>query len=187
MDRRAFLGSLAGLIAAPLHPQAQRAGTARPGGNVTGLTIGHFELVMEKRLELRKETLPGVSHVAILWGVGNADRTAPLSAAARSLKLQLQHLDVTNADFESAFTTAKKAGAGAVMLVESPRTVVNRARIAELGRKHRLPVMSQFSRLVEAAGTKSFRPSISHPYRSAASHNGKDPTCHNTRRRPTTQ
>jgi len=43
------------------------AGLARPGGNVTGLTIGQFELVMEKRLELLKETLPGVSHVAILW------------------------------------------------------------------------------------------------------------------------
>ena len=86
------------------------AGLARPGGNVTGLTIGQFELVMEKRLELLKETLPGVRHVAILWGVGTADRTAPLSAAARTLKLQLQHLDVTNADFDGAFTTAKKAG-----------------------------------------------------------------------------
>jgi putative ABC transport system substrate-binding protein len=145
------------------------AGLARPGGNVTGLTIGQFELVMEKRLELLKETLPGVSHVAILWGVGNADRTAPLSAA-RSLKLQLQHLDVTNADFESAFTTAKKAGVGAVMLVESPRTVVNRARIAELGLKHRLPVMSQFSRLVEAGGLMSYGPDLSDLFRRAASY-----------------
>ena len=146
------------------------AGLARPGGNVTGLTIGQFELVMEKRLELLKETLPGVSHVAILWGVGNADRTAPLSAAARSLKLQLQHLDVTNADFEGAFTTAKKAGAGAVMLVESPRTVVNRARIAELGLKHRLPVMSQFSRLVEAGGLMSYGPDLSDLFGRAASY-----------------
>ena len=146
------------------------AGLARPGGNVTGLTIGQFELVMEKRLELLKETLPGVSHVAILWGVGNADRTAPLSAAARHLKLQLQHLDVTNADFEGAFTTAKKAGAGAVMLVESPRTVVNRARIAELGRKHRLPVMSQFSRLVEEGGLMSYGPDLSDLFGRAASY-----------------
>jgi len=84
------------------------AGLARPGGNVTGLTIGQFELVMEKRLELLKETLPGISHVAILWGVGTADRTASLSAAARSLKLQLQHLDITSADFEGAFTDGKE-------------------------------------------------------------------------------
>ena len=146
------------------------AGLARPGGNVTGLTIGQFELVMEKRLELLKETLPGVSHVAILWGIGTADRTAPLSAAARSLKLQLQHLDVMNADFDGAFTTAKRAGAGAVMLVESPRTVVNRTRIAELGLKHRLPVMSQFSRLVEAGGLMSYGPDLSDLFGRAASY-----------------
>ena len=146
------------------------AGLARPGGNVTGLTIGQFELVMEKRLELLKEALPGVSHVAILWDVGNDDRTASLSAAARSLKLHLQHLDVTNADFEGAFTTAKKAGAGAVMLVESPRTVVNRARIAELGFKHRLPVMSQFSRLVEAGGLMSYGPDLGDLFGRAASY-----------------
>jgi putative ABC transport system substrate-binding protein len=146
------------------------AGLARPGGNVTGLTIGQFELVMEKRLELLKETLPGVSHVAILWGIGTADRTAPLSAAARSLKLPLQHLDVMNADFDGAFTTAKRAGAGAVMLVESPRTVVNRTRIAELGLKHRLPVMSQFSRLVEAGGLMSYGPDLSDLFGRAASY-----------------
>jgi putative ABC transport system substrate-binding protein len=149
------------------------AGHARPGGNVTGLTIGQLELVTEKRLELLKETLPGISHVAILWDVkpvGDADRTAPLSAAARSLKLQLQHLDVTSADYERAFTTAKKAGAGAVMLVESPRTVVNRTRIAELGLKHRLPVMSQFSRLVEAGGLMSYGPDLSDLFGRAASY-----------------
>jgi len=159
-----------GMIASTDPRAVGAAGLARPGGNVTGLTIGQFELVMEKRLELLKETLPGVSHVAILWGVGTADRTAPLSAAARSLKLQLQHLDVTNADFDGAFTTAKKAGAGAVMLVESPRTVVNRARIAELGLKHRLPVMSQFSRLVEAGGLMSYGPDLSDLFGRAASY-----------------
>src|SRR5216683_4204338 len=149
------------------------AGLARPGGNVTGLTIGQLELVTEKRLELLKETLPGISHVAILWDVkpaGNADRTAPLSAAARSLKLQLQHLDVTSADYERAFTAAKKAGAGAVVLMESPRTVVNRTLIAALGLKHRLPVMSQFSLLVEAGGLMSYGPDLSDLFARAASY-----------------
>ena len=149
------------------------AGLARPGGNVTGLTIGQPELVTEKRLGLLKETLPGVSRVAILWDVKpvkGSDRTALLSAPARSLKLQLQHLDVTSADFDGAFTTAKKAGAGAVMLVESPRTVVNRWRIADLGLKHRLPVMSQFSRLVEAGGLMSYGPDLSDLFGRAASY-----------------
>ena len=149
------------------------AGLARPGGNVTGLTIGQPELVTEKRLELLKETLPGISHVAILWDVkpfGDADRTAPLSAAARSLKLQLQNLDVTGIDFERAFSTAKKAGAGAVVLMESPRTVVNRTLIAALGLKHRLPVMSQFRLLVEAGGLMSYGPDLSDLFARAASY-----------------
>jgi putative ABC transport system substrate-binding protein len=161
------------MIGSPDPRAVGAAGFARPGGNVTGLTIGQLELVTEKRLELIKETLPGVSHVAILWDVklaGSADRTAPLSAAARSLKLQLQHLDVTNADYEGAFTTARKVGAGAVVLMESPRTVVNRGRIAELGLKHRLPVMSQFSRLVEAGGLMSYGPDLSDLFGRAASY-----------------
>jgi putative ABC transport system substrate-binding protein len=161
------------MIAATDSRAVGAASLARPGGNVTGLTIGQPELVTEKRLELLKETLPGISHVAILWDVkpvGNADRTAPLSVAARALKLQLQHLDVTGIDFERAFTTAKKAGAGAVMLVESPRTVVNRTLIADLGLKHRLPVMSQFSRLVEAGGLVSYGPDLTDLFGRAAAY-----------------
>src|SRR6266849_3885806 len=149
------------------------AGLARPGGNVTGLTIGQFELVMEKRLELLKETLPGISHVAILWDVkpaGDGDRTAAFSLAGRSLKMHLQHLDVTGIDFEKAFTTARKAGAGAVVLMESPRTVGNRSVIAALGLKHRLPVMSQFRLLVEAGGLMSYGPDLSDLFARAASY-----------------
>jgi len=149
------------------------SGLARPGGNVTGLTIGQPELITEKRLELLKETLPGISHVAILVGVkpvGDADRTAALSAAARSLKLQLQNLDVTGIDFEKAFTTARRAGAQAVVLMESPRTVGNRAIIAALGLKHRLPVMSQFRLLVEAGGLMSYGPDLIDLFARAASY-----------------
>jgi putative ABC transport system substrate-binding protein len=137
------------------------------------LTIGQPELVTEKRLELLKETLPAVSHVAILWDVkpvGDGDRTAALSLAGRSLKMQLQHLDVTGIDFEKAFTTARKAGAGAVVLMESPRTVGNRSVIAALGLKHRLPVMSQFRLLVEAGGLMSYGPDLSDLFARAASY-----------------
>jgi putative ABC transport system substrate-binding protein len=149
------------------------AGFARPGGNVTGLTIGQPELVTEKRLELLKETLPAISHVAILWDVkpvGEGNRTAALAPAGQSLKMQLHHLDVTGIDFEKAFTTALKAGAGAVVLMESPRTVGNRAVIAALGLKHRLPVMSQFRLLVEAGGLMSYGPDLSDLFARAASY-----------------
>ena len=80
-----------------------------------------------------------------------------MDAAARVLRLRLQHFEVKNTSgFATAFATAKKDNAGAVLLVESPRAVANRVLIAELGIKHRLPIMSQFSRVVEAGGFMSY-------------------------------
>jgi putative ABC transport system substrate-binding protein len=160
------------MIASTDPRRAGAAGLAHPGGNLTGLTIGPVELVNGKRLELLKEALPGISRVAILWDVERASNPADaevLLAAARSLKLQLQHLDVTKvADFDPAFRAAKEGGAGAVVLVESPRAVVNRALIAHLALKYRLPVMSQFSRLVEAGGLISYGPDLSDLFGRAA-------------------
>jgi hypothetical protein len=105
--------------------------------------------------------------VAILWDVRDkAASETSLVADARVMKLELRQLDIANvADFERAFGTAKQWSAGAVLLVEGPRAVVNRALIAELALKHRLPVMGQFSRLVEAGGNprSSSWPSIGGP------------------------
>jgi len=162
------------MIAATNPLDVGAASLAHPGGNVTGLTIGQVELVHEKRLELLKEALPGINRVAILWDVtrvGETANTVAIQDAARSLKLQLQHLDVMSAaDFESAFRAARQRGAGALVLMESPRAVVNRALIAELALKHRMPVMSQFSRLVEAGGLMSYGPDLSDLFSRAASY-----------------
>ena len=127
---------------------------AHLSGNVTGLTIGQVEVVSQKRLQLLKEALPGISQVAVVWDVKRTKAGAdPVEAAARSLRLQLLQLDVASVDdFQRVFRAAKQGRAGAVMLIESPRAVVNRNFIGELALKHRLPVMSEFSRLVEAGG-----------------------------------
>ena len=141
------------------------AGLAHPGGNLTGLTIGQPEVVHGKRLELLKEALPGVRRVAVLWDVKGYEKGvgfAMLPAAAKSLGLELQQVDATAVGgFEGAFNAAARGRAGAVLLVESPRTVVHRALIAQLAVKHRLPVMSQFSRLVEEGGLMSYGPELS--------------------------
>jgi putative ABC transport system substrate-binding protein len=85
-----------------------------------------------------------------------------MAAAAKVLGLRLQHLDVDSAGgFGAAFATAKRDNAEAVLLVESPRAVANRVAVAEFGIKHRLPVMSQFSRIVEAGGLMSYGPDLS--------------------------
>src|SRR4029077_13657908 len=65
---------------------------------------------------------------------------------------------------------AKQGRAGAVMLIESPRAVVNRQLIADLALKHGLPVMSQFSRLVESGGLMSYGPDLSDLFGRAATY-----------------
>src|SRR5205814_229566 len=94
------------------------ASFARPGGNLTGVTIGPPELVLEKRLQLLKEALPAVSRVAVVWDVNRSaetSRTAPMATAARALGLRLQHLDVKSGrDFDATFAVAKTDNAECV-------------------------------------------------------------------------
>jgi putative ABC transport system substrate-binding protein len=149
------------------------ASFAHPGGNLTGLTIGPPEVTSEKRLQLIKEALPALARVAVLWDVERSAYSGPtvamMTAAARVLGVRLLHLDVkTSSNFAPAFAAAKRDHAEAVLLVESPRAVANRAAIAELGLKHRLPIMSQFSRIVEAGGLMSYGPDLSDLFRRAA-------------------
>ena len=151
------------------------ASFAHPGGNLTGLTIGPPEVTSEKRLQLVKEALPTLTRVAVLWDVKrstDSGLTEPaMGAAARVLGLRLQHFDVTSASgFATAFATAKRDNAEVVLLIESPRAVAIRATIAELGLKHRLPIMSQFSRIVEAGGLMSYGPDLGDLFRRAASY-----------------
>jgi len=63
-----------------------------------------------------------------------------------------------------------RSRSSSVVLVESPRAVANRSRIAELGLKHRLPIVSQFSRIVDAGGFMSYGPDLSDLFRRAATY-----------------
>src|SRR5204862_2162296 len=92
-----------------------------------------------------------------------------MATAARALGLRLQHLDVKSGrDFDATFAVAKTDNAECVLLVESPRAVANRALIADLSLRYRLPVMSQFSRLVDAGGLMSYGPDLSDLFARAA-------------------
>ena len=117
----------------------------RPGGNVTGFTSLDQQQA-RKQLEILKELIPGLARVALLGDAGAAPTLFHENEdAARTLGLQTQTLKVVrvpNPDFEGAFEAAKKEGAGAVVVINSPVTTPNRTRIAELAAKHRLPTLS---------------------------------------------
>jgi putative ABC transport system substrate-binding protein len=120
------------------------ASLARPGGNITGLSIQSAEVV-PKGLQLLREAIPNLSRLAVLWDPGLSGVQQLLSeveAAVRVLGMQLQRVEVRRAsELEGAFAAATRHRAGATFITGSPMLFVNRARVGELAVKHRLPTL----------------------------------------------
>ena len=94
---------------------------ARPGGNITGLSNVSPQLA-GKRLELLKETVPGVSSVAVL-GPPNHEDWKEIAFAAHQQRVRLQTLQVRKPDqFEKAFEDARRERAKALIVLPSPTT-----------------------------------------------------------------
>jgi len=146
------------------------ASLARPGGNITGLSILSPEL-SGKRLELLKEVVPGLSRVGVL-GYAKAHRPTwkEVEAAARSLQLKLQPLEVRGPDdLARLFQEAIKARAQALLTL--PHALFNRdyrTMIVELAAKNRLPAMYGGTEFPEAGGLMGYGPDISDNFRRAA-------------------
>ena len=147
------------------------ASLARPGGNVTGLSLLIPEL-MGKRLELLKEVVPKVSLVAVLWN-GNDPGLALVFkqtvVATRASGVRLRPLEVRADDeFGTAFQTANREHVGAVIMIDDPFTFRSRTLIAALAAKHRLPMMAGFREFTEAGGLISYGANLADSYRRAA-------------------
>jgi putative ABC transport system substrate-binding protein len=131
------------------------ASLARPGGNITGLSILAPEL-SGKRLEILKEVVPKLSRVAVLGtstNPGYAQMIREIELAAKAFKVQLQYLDVQNSkDIESAFRAASKGHADAVLTLGGGILVSQRPQIVELATKNRLPAIFADGRYVDAGG-----------------------------------
>ena len=144
---------------------------ARPGGNITGLSLMAPDLD-GKRLELLKEAFPKVARVAFLWGSGGARGNLPLTemeAAAKALGVKLLSLEVRSLDdFESAFARAKRDGAQALITAPSPLINTQQRQVLDFAAKNRLPAMYPTSELVEAGGLMSYAPNYTDLYRRAA-------------------
>jgi putative tryptophan/tyrosine transport system substrate-binding protein len=118
------------------------ASLARPGGNVTGLTIFVPELAA-KRLELLKETMPGLTDVGVLLNAVNP-ANAPIGPAMRStaepLKLKLHQFGVREADeFEAAFAEMASKRIGALVVIEDATLIANAQVLAQIALRQRLP------------------------------------------------
>ena len=141
---------------------------ARPGGNITGLTRLTREL-SGKRLELFKETVPGISRVGVLAAQGFTG-LKDYEPAARALKIPLQYLEVQgpNPDLEGVFQAAAKARVNALITLGSRQINRYRKPIVELATKNRLPSMFEVSSWVEAGGLVSYSADDAANFRRAA-------------------
>jgi len=146
---------------------------ARPGGNVTGLTLLSRELG-GKRLELFKEAVPKVARVAVLYDPANSSSVREvkeeLPIAARALKLTLQPWEVRDADgFEKVFTKLNKQRPGGLYVAGGGSLIrPNQKRIVALASKSRLPSMYVNSTFVEAGGLMSYGADQAEAYRRVA-------------------
>jgi ABC-type uncharacterized transport system substrate-binding protein len=144
---------------------------ARPGENITGFTTIEA-VVVGKRLELLKETIPKLSRVAALWNPED-----PISAQSwkesqlpgRELGLELYSMEVSGADrFEAAFKVATKAGSAALALMSSPFFFSHQKQIVDLTAKNRLPAIYAQREFVASGGLMSYGADEAEPYRRAA-------------------
>ncbi len=148
------------------------ASIARPGGNVTGLSLLAPEIVA-RQLQLLKETVPRISRVAVLTNPANA-YTAVLvketEAAARSHGVTIQLLEVRGADaLDRAFSAIADERPGALFVLFDPVLFGQRTRIAEFASKHRLPAMYPHREYVEAGGLMAYGGDLRDNFRRAAS------------------
>ena len=129
----------------------------RPGTNVTGVFTANSVLIA-KRLELLKETLPKVSRVAVMWHPGFGERQLDeANRLSSTLGFQLQPIEVRGVqDLAAAFNTAKTGRAEAILLIWSPVFYVNRVSIVAMGLEAKLPIFSDMSSLTEAGGLLSY-------------------------------
>ena len=144
---------------------------ARPGGNITGVTVPFAELVA-KQMELLKEAVAGISRIAVLRNPGNTlhrHAVTELDAAAKSLGVQVQLLEARSpSDFESAIAGATKGRAGALLVLWDPLYGFTQGRLTMLALQQRLPSISEDRQFVKAAGFISFGPNVAEMYRRAA-------------------
>jgi ABC-type uncharacterized transport system substrate-binding protein len=148
------------------------ASLARPGGNVTGVTLMSPDL-MGLRLALLREAAPATKRVAVLYTARERPTEKELretESAALTLGVTLLPVEVSNSDaLEPAFARAVASGADALLTFPHVFAFFHRRRIAELAAQHRLPAMYGWREYADAGGLMAYGPNVAATVRSAAS------------------
>ena len=136
------------------------ASLARPGGNVTGLTV-LVPGLMQKYVELLREALPAASRIAVIASPPNLSPDSQLrrelDTAAKTFGLSLSYVPVRGPDdFEAALSGARRAGAAGIIAPLDPVTLRASGAFVQLALKHRLPGMYATREYVDVGGLMSY-------------------------------
>ena len=149
---------------------------ARPGGNLTGLSSITPELV-GKRLDLLKQTLPGLSRVGVLWVPGAIDERTQKSmmqeteVAARRLGVRLHVVEAqASVDLGRAFSNMTKARVGALTVLPHVLFLNERKRVVALAAQSRLPTVYPLREFVDAGGLMAYGADDADLFRRAATY-----------------
>ncbi len=147
---------------------------ARPGGNVTGLTIQVGPEIEAKRLELLRAMLPGVSRVAYLASKGDKEWESPwgksVRTAARALGMTLVLAEFTPHEYAEAFARISRARAEALFVSRTSVAYADRAVIVDFATRTRLPSTFVFRESVELGGLMCYGPNLADLSRRAATY-----------------
>jgi len=146
------------------------ASLAKPGGNVTGLSVQSTDLA-GKRLEILREIFPDVRRLAIIGNVEYAATVLEMGeaqVAARTLGLEVVKSEIRRAEDIAPAFEALKGAAEALYVCPDATMNANHARVNTLALGARLPTMHGVREYVEAGGLMSYGPSLPDLYRRAA-------------------
>jgi ABC-type uncharacterized transport system substrate-binding protein len=149
------------------------ASLARPGGNITGLTLVATDQ-SAKRLQLIKEISPDLARVAVLSNAnasGHRLQIKEMELAAPAVGIVLQSLPIHRADeIDAALQSAIQANAQAIVTMDDPLVQSQRVRIVEFAMRQHLPLMSEHRPVPEAGGLMSYGPNQIDMWRRAAAY-----------------
>ena len=144
---------------------------ARPGGNLTGLSSIAPDLE-GKRLDILREVVPTLSHVAILFNSLNPFHVASMRqahAAAQAMGIKLQQHDIRKSeDLDGAFAAIRKERPDALLILADRVFLHNRQRMMDFTEEQHLPNINAYTELVEAGGLMSYGPSYEDMHKRAA-------------------
>jgi putative ABC transport system substrate-binding protein len=146
---------------------------ARPGGNITGLSSIALDLE-GKRLELLRELVPTLAHVAVFWSPVNAFHAGSLKqaeVAADALQIKILPLEVRKTeDLDGAFRTIVRDKPEALLILADRIYLHDRQMMADFATTNRLPSISAYRELAMAGSLVSFGPSYEDMHRRAAAY-----------------